>query len=354
MRHATVVGAGPAGLSAAIGLARCDYKVTVLEQRSQWQERVCGAFMNPEAVAHLEWLGVKNEIDRESVTVPDVLVTYENEERIVPVGENGRSALAIPRKQMEQILANRAHADGVVIEMGKHYRDEPIEGVTIFANGRFSGHVPRSPQGEGGWYGWNATFENVGVRPGHMSLNFYRGGYVGTLTFADGRTNICGLVRREDNKPLAWDRVYERALNESPSLTRLMRLSRRAGEWRGVGPLPFARDLKDFGDETIRVGDAGAVGDPFMGEGNGRALGAGPLLHATVSCSGGIDARIYRELWRDAYRVRFEIGYWFRAALARPALFSYIARFLLRRPRLLRRATPYFHTGFLVKARGLS
>ena len=43
---AIVVGAGPAGLSASIGLARAGFSVRVLEQRKEWQKRVCGSFLS--------------------------------------------------------------------------------------------------------------------------------------------------------------------------------------------------------------------------------------------------------------------------------------------------------------------
>ncbi|MBE3073085.1 MAG: FAD-dependent monooxygenase, partial [Acidobacteria bacterium] len=55
--EAIVVGAGPAGLSAALALAQSDIRVTLLEQHAAWPGRVCGGFLNPEGVRHLQALG---------------------------------------------------------------------------------------------------------------------------------------------------------------------------------------------------------------------------------------------------------------------------------------------------------
>ena len=65
---ADVIGAGPAGLSAAIGLTRAGYRVNVTEQRLRWTGRVCGCFLSPEASRHLQWLDVLRDV--EAVAVP--------------------------------------------------------------------------------------------------------------------------------------------------------------------------------------------------------------------------------------------------------------------------------------------
>ena len=62
MPDVVVVGAGPAGLSAAIGLRRAGADVLVLEQHPAPPPRVCGAFVNPEGASHLEALGLMDRV----------------------------------------------------------------------------------------------------------------------------------------------------------------------------------------------------------------------------------------------------------------------------------------------------
>ena len=57
-----IVGAGPAGSSAAISLARKGYSVILLERAIFPREKLCGDFLNPANWPLLERLGVVDEI----------------------------------------------------------------------------------------------------------------------------------------------------------------------------------------------------------------------------------------------------------------------------------------------------
>ncbi|MBL0349844.1 MAG: hypothetical protein IPP68_05660 [Elusimicrobia bacterium] len=83
-------------------------------------------------------------------------------------------------------------------------------------------------------------------------------------------------------------------------------------------------------DGVFRVGDAGAVGDPFMGEGIGRALATGALLRAALR---EVDDRPlverYRALWSASYGGRFAFGLWARRLLLNHRLTPWTLRPLL-------------------------
>jgi flavin-dependent dehydrogenase len=153
-------------------------------------------------------------------------------------------------------------------------------------------------------------------------------------------------VRRASGEPLDWERVTTRARERQPALDLDLRHARRTGEWGGVGTLPYTSGLR----ESVCVflaGDAAGVGDPFAGEGIGRALGAGPALFE--SFADGVDAptarRRYYARLSAAYGMRFRLGGISRRLLAAPALFDVVSRAAFRIPRILPRFIAPFHHG---------
>ena len=73
-----VIGGGPAGLSAAIGLARAGCQTRVQEQRLRWAGRVCPDVSHESGSGrHLEWIGVLDGVPSERrVSVTETTVTW--------------------------------------------------------------------------------------------------------------------------------------------------------------------------------------------------------------------------------------------------------------------------------------
>lgn len=373
---ALVVGGGPAGASAALGFLRAGYDVTLLEQRNHWLGRVCGAFLDAEAVRHLRWLGVFNEMIVAGATnVPTSVVTTERGTVVrVHTRQAGDSGWGLPRQDLEEILIKSVVRSGGLVKIGtrvlSYQKDgaewvvltRDLEGTTAFrakhlvlSDGRFSSLTGVLPKKRRGWFGWNAAFAGVAQEPGEMSMHFYPGGYVGVLTFRDGTTNVCGLRYQRNGEHEGWDKVYSDALEQQPRFRELLGGARRVSEWRGVGPLPFGR-RKTLRGGPVLAGDAAAVGDPFMGEGIGRALGAGPMIFQALEKSGAhasddIFLREYARLWRESYNARFAIGFWMRLLMGPGPFFGPALEFIIRRPALMHKAMPLFHLGFLPRGR---
>jgi 2-polyprenyl-6-methoxyphenol hydroxylase-like FAD-dependent oxidoreductase len=344
---ALIVGAGPAGLSAALALSARGMGVTVFEQHQAPPPRVCGAFINPEGTRHLATLGVLDEVRRAgAVAVTTVAVVAPSGRNVdVSLGRGGVAGLAVTRPVLEQVLADNLARRGGVIAWGSRItaaaRDDGgwcVDTRTgaatsqrrapllIAADGRFSSLSGRQPtRGRQGWFGWNATWAGIGKPPGHLSLHFYRTGYVGVLVFGDGLANVCGLTRRDLGESASWEAVCDRALGEQAALAQLLRHAERISPFRGVGPLPFSAAMWSAGGPLL-AGDAAAVGDPYMGEGISRALGTGPALleslHDLSEISDATIRPLYARVWRRHYHPRLRMGTAARMVLARPRVMA--------------------------------
>lgn len=362
MPDALVVGAGPAGLSAAMALRGAGADVIVFEQHPSPPPRVCGAFINPEGTAHLEALGIMGRlIDAGAVPVTEARVTWPGRgDARVPIVRGDRAGLAVPRPALERVMVDHLAALGGTVQWGARasraerrgdgWSVELVSGVVrhslnapclVVADGRFSSlSGRRTRKSREGWFGWNAPFTGIDRPPGALSLHFGRDGYVGLLTFGDGVTNVCGLTRSDGMSPLRWEEILAVAVREQAALSQLLRNATRVDRFRGVGPLPFSRAMWP-GPGPLLAGDAAAVGDPYMGEGISRALGTGPALSAALALGGpgaslNVMADRYNTVWQERYHARLWLGTAARWVFNRPRLAGPLLGQIVSRSSLLR------------------
>jgi len=288
---------------------------------------------------------------------------------VTRIAGQGRTGLALSRQTLEQVLvavltarggslrwrtrATAARADGgvwrVTCRSGGDEWEAPAS-LVVIADGRFSSLSGRGRRRTArGWFGWNTTFEGVDAAPGSLTLHFCQAGYVGTLTFADGLTNVCGLTWL-DARVVSWEDVLAGAMAERRPLGRLLAPAARQAPFRAVGPLPFSGGMWR-GNGPLLAGDAAAVTDPFLGEGISRALGTGPLLSAALAATNRADGRgtlgtlgtHYNRLWRSRYHPRLRLGFAARWLVAHPALLGQVLGRVGTRSRAFQRVLALAH-----------
>ncbi len=108
-----IAGAGPAGSSAAIHLARGGLRVLLVEQKKFPRPKLCGEFISPECLHHFQRLGVADAMTCSAPSLLSETVFYSRRGHHVTIPSSwfgGPAALGLSRAVMDDVLLRRAQA----------------------------------------------------------------------------------------------------------------------------------------------------------------------------------------------------------------------------------------------------
>ncbi len=344
-----VIGGGPAGTATAIVCARQGARVLLLERGRFPRHKVCGEFVSAESLGLLaELLDHQNaDLLRDAIRIPKARLFLDGrvlQTRIAP------AAASVARLDLDAALWRAAEHSGVEAQqqvtvqgvagtrpfvvtssLGEH----PARAV-VNATGRWSNlNAGSRPNGheEAKWIGLKAHFLES-TPPPSVDLYFFDGGYCGIqpVNLAGGaepqRINACAMVRADVASTMAEMLVLDPALRE------------RASRWQAlsdpvsVGPLLFRKPQPET-DGMLRVGDAAAFVDPFVGDGISLALRSGALAAECLMpfLAGGGDvweaARCYAERYERQLASVFQTSSRIRRMLLLPRALRVPILFLL-------------------------
>ena len=280
-----VIGAGPAGSSAAITAARFGARVALLEAGEFPRHKVCGEFVSAESLDVLRDLlcGVAEaaRILSAAPAIDKVRLLLDHAFTTAPVSPPG---LSISRYDLDHLLLQAAHKTGVCVRLNCEVRsiqgNGPFElqtpagtletSAVIVAAGRWSRFRPNIPVPTGPkWVGLKAHYREK-TSTHSTDLYFFDHGYCGVQPVSDGIVNACAMVRSD------------RATTLEQLLTLPPALAERSRDWQPVtepvttAPLIY-RTPEPVREHLMLVGDAAAFIDPFVGDGISIALRTGQL-----------------------------------------------------------------------------
>lgn len=125
-----IVGAGTAGLAAAIALARAGHRVTVFEKHPAMAPLGAGVLIQPQGVAALDMLGVGNAFHGASVPVTGLLGTCHRNWTLVDIRYDDTPARGVSRQALSQVLLDAALPLGVRIRFGSPVDRIQSDGTT--------------------------------------------------------------------------------------------------------------------------------------------------------------------------------------------------------------------------------
>jgi flavin-dependent dehydrogenase len=327
-----VIGAGPAGGSAALRLARRGLQVLLLDMAAMPRPKVCGSCLSPAALRELSVVGLLGPgLVREGsaiLPVPLAAVTIASRRRAATIrmpagGVVSREALdaALVRGA---IVAGAAWLPETRVTAIDDVSEHGIVGVEIAHRSGGPAESPRRSlvrgrmvvmatgldrsirlSGESAAARVDAVDSRVGLGctlPPHAP-----GPEPGRLVMAVARHGYCGIVRLEDGRVDLAAAVDGAAVGQAggPAALVGMILGDALGADEGdrwTGPLTAATlrgtprlthsspPIAGISRRVLRIGDAAAYVEPFTGEGMGWALATARLLDEAVE--GGLGSAV--------------------------------------------------------------
>ena len=297
-----IVGAGPAGLGAAIVLARQGLRVLVNDWRRLPIDKVCGEGVMPPGVEHLRQLGALKELDGDEVH-PFVGICLRSARGTTASASFAEGpGLGIRRLNLSRALLRTAQRiDTLKIEDGVPVRglqstptgtlvqlgSRQVTGRLLIGADGLNSRVRRWAGLDGGWN----SLQRLGARQhyqisawnDHVEVHYGPG--IEAYITPCGK-DLIGLAflwdRRQHRRIHGGSDLWPGLLHAFPHLEKRLKNAAPLGVAQGIGPLHrVARGT--CADGVILLGDAGGYLDACTGEGVSLALGEARSLETTVA-----------------------------------------------------------------------
>lgn len=292
-----VVGAGMSGSIAAREAARLGSKVLLVEKATLPRRKVCGCFLNANAVASLTQLDLSHLLVTSGApAVRGVFVAAGSRRAYLPLP----TGAGLSRHWLDAHLAHEATIAGasLLLRTEAHlvatdeqecrlrlvHADECVEirsRIVVAADG-LAGRLARETVGctqvinPRSRIGVSAATSLVpaGYRPGTIQMVVGREGYIGSLQVEDGRVEIAAALDPAAMKRWGPGETVRRILRQSPlpNFDDVGDLT-----WQGTTPLS-CRTTPPAGQRVFFVGDAAGYIEPFTGEGMAWAIASGAAV----------------------------------------------------------------------------
>lgn len=312
---AVVVGAGPAGLLAALALERRGLSVRVVERRAEPEaglDKPCGEGLMPFCVEAFESLGV----DLAGAGLPFRGIEYLDESSRVRADFGGRSGLGVRRTELSRRLLRAVRDAGIEIwwdctttcrRDGDRWVAETPRGAiagafVVGADGlrsqvRSQVGLARGSRGARRF----GVRRHVAVRPWNDAVEVHWG--------PGSEAYVTPVADDEVGIALLWTETADRSSRGwSEQIRHFPRLAERLGDAPATRPLgcgPLRQPVRAVvRDNVALVGDASGYVDAITGEGLAlAALQIGPLARAVAAGELGEYARVQRRIRRVPERL---------------------------------------------------
>jgi flavin-dependent dehydrogenase len=309
---ALVIGAGPAGSTAALLLARAGWSVAVVEKSRFPRRKVCGEFISATSLPVLRELGLEQaflaqagpEVRRVGFFAGDMSLASPMPQAANALGW-GR---ALGREQLDLLLLQaaaqagakvwqpwrvtrlRRSSDGYACAIStKGASEELATRILIAANGSWERNpVQGSPvraHKSSDLLAFKAHFVNCDLPTDLMPLVVFPGGYGGLVHSGGGRVSLSCCIRRDEfvrcreraQTASGAEAVAQHIAQSCEGVRHALRHAHLADAWLSAGPIrPGIR--KRHAEGLFFVGNAAGEAHPIIAEGISMAMQSAWLL----------------------------------------------------------------------------
>jgi len=137
-----VVGAGPAGSTAALVLARAGVRVRLVDRARFPRDKLCGDTVNPGTLATIDRLGIAESLTRRALPITGMDITGPGGARVSADYPRGIHGVSLTRRELDMMFLEAAIAAGACFDSGVVVRaplittdTSRIIGVRVAASG---------------------------------------------------------------------------------------------------------------------------------------------------------------------------------------------------------------------------
>ncbi|HVR81592.1 MAG TPA: NAD(P)/FAD-dependent oxidoreductase [Luteimonas sp.] len=384
---AIIVGAGPAGSTAAILLAQAGWSVALIEKQTFPRRKVCGECIAATNLPLLDALGVGAAFD--ALAGPELrrvglfVGAHALAAELPPFAASEHAwGRALGREHLDTLLLQRAAALGANIwqpwTVKRMTRDgtrhvchalDVESGATatlsapllITAHGSWepdpsAEQRSRRPQRSSDLFAFKATFRNAHIEPGLLPVLAFTGGYGGMVLGDHGLTTLAFCIRRDTlrecrtrNPALkAALAAHAHVVESCLGVRRTLANAELEALWLSVGPIQPGIRAPWRDDGTFAIGNVAGEAHPILGEGISMAIQSAWLLCERLLARGdelcGDEptaraivevGRDYAASWRRSFAPRIRLAAVFAHLAMRPDASSIVLPLLHRWPGIL-------------------
>ncbi|NWF53790.1 MAG: geranylgeranyl reductase family protein [Syntrophaceae bacterium] len=335
-----IVGAGPAGCSAAISLARRGCEILLLEKEGFPRGKVCGDGIGPPALEVLERLGILSAVRQNNpwkiegleISSPAgqiLTVPFFHLKSPCPFG------LVIPRREFDFLLSQqvRKYRNLEILEnwevkdfIGANGNFKGVRAQCEGQKEEFFGKVLIGSDGAYSVVARKLVYREREVHPAAFGLRaYFRGvkdinhrieihcdrsilpGYGWLFPTGEDSANVGVGIGARHLRGKNIRNLFRAFVERNPFVNERLRDATMVQNSLQGGPIPAGSFFRRrYRKNVLLVGDAGGFTDVLTGEGIYFALRSGECaaeaIHAAFNAQGGMErvGKIYESLWRSS------------------------------------------------------